>query len=149
MDRGPYNIINSTSSKLCLSAKASGIVEWNQFAFVQQFPTINPEMSVWIVENTYDGNPGNFFLRYAGFAASRIYLRFGQPGAMAVVGLDISNKEFTMHADYVGDGLVAINNHDGSFVADANGDQPVVGAPVTPWGWNHGGNQKWRFVPVT
>jgi hypothetical protein len=147
MNPGNYNIINSTAPDLCLGA--SGGVGWNQFALVQQFPTINPEMSVWVVENTFDGVPRNFFLRYAGFTPSRIYLRFGQPGAMAVVGLDISNIEFTMHADDVGDGLVAINNHDGSLVADANGDTPVVGAPVTPWGWNGGGNQKWRFIPVT
>jgi len=73
--------------------------------------------------------------------------RFGFEGRIPLVTFD-GNQEFEIHFDDVGDGLVAINNHDHSRVIDANGNNPGIGANVSPWPWNGGDNQRWRFVPA-
>lgn len=62
--------------------------------------------------------------------------------------LDLSNPEFALILNDVGDGWVAINNHDETRVFDANGDNPKLGASVQAWKWNKGDNQRWKFVPV-
>jgi hypothetical protein len=78
-----------------------------------------------------------------------LYLTFGQ-SPMEVKPLDPNGTEFYIVLDDVGDGFVAINNHDESLVVDANvhySDQGVPTGEVTPWNWNGGSNQRWRFVP--
>jgi hypothetical protein len=57
--------------------------------------------------------------------------------------------EYAMILNDVGDGWVAINNHDETLVFDAQGDHPELGASVQGWKWNKGDNQRWKFVPVS
>ena len=89
------------------------------------------------------GNPGLLLQHIdTGF-----FLTFGGD-SMQVQPLVPNGVEFYIVLDDVGDGFVAINNHDGSYVVDANGDTPDVGALITPWKWNGGDNQRWRLVQL-
>jgi Ricin-type beta-trefoil lectin domain-like len=143
-DNGYYNIILATSPNLCLGAALGSPVT----AKVSAFPSDMPRGSIWKVENVGWAPPGAFNFQYMGGNIGPLYARFGT-SPIQIAPLEQVNEEFLLYTDDVGDGLVAINNHDRSFVMDANGDNPVVGAKVTPWKWNGGNNQRWRFVPTT
>jgi hypothetical protein len=51
-------------------------------------------------------------------------------------------------ADDTGEGLVAVNNYNKSRVFDVQGGNAVLGAPVIPYGWNGGANQRWRLNTI-
>jgi len=70
-------------------------------------------------------------------------IRFGSE-ALSLYPLDSMEPEFVLYADDVGDGYVAINNHDKSRVLDVRGGNRTAGASIFAWPWNGGENQRWR-----
>jgi hypothetical protein len=134
MDAGTYIVYLSTSDTACLGVDGN----WHG-----QLVTANTSNSstTWLVE-AIPGTP-NVYMRHV---QSQRFARFGHSDSIHVDPLQSSDKEFVIKLDDLGDGLVAINNHDRSYVMDANGNHPSVGANVSPWKWNRGDNQRWRFV---
>lgn len=100
---------------------------------------------IWTVEKVGWAPPGACWMLYKPLS---LYARFGDSSAIICAPIDLTGEEFLIYFDDVEDGLVAINNHEHNSVMDANGNNPNAGAPVTPWGWNGGMNQRWRFVPA-
>ncbi len=142
MNEGQYYVMLGNSSDLCLA----GTQPLNGVCKIFHFPFITPYQPVWAVTKVADwAPPGSFYLQYV---PMNVYARFGVSGKIPLAPLVSGNEEFLIHFDDAGDGLVAINNHDHTYVMDANGSNPGVGANVSPYKWNGGDNQRWRFVPA-
>lgn len=130
---GQYVVFLKYGSNLCLGVDADSkcqIVDYNSAS----------SAATWNLLSVA-GNPG-LLLQHIDTGR---YLTFGQ-SPIEVKDLVPNGIEFYIVLDDVGDGFVAINNHDESLVVDANGDTPSAGASITPWNWNGGDNQRWRFV---
>ena len=68
--------------------------------------------------------------------------------------IDVQNKEFNINFDYLDDGLVAINNHDRSFVMTAWANDTPYPNQVTAarWGFHLFGfssHQRWAYTEKT
>jgi hypothetical protein len=138
MDAGNYYVMLNRSQTLCLAAAGSpGKCRLSKFPFSNGLPP------VWTLSKVGWAPPGAFWMLYTPMS---LYARFGDSSAIIVAPIDLVGYEFLIYFDDVGDGLVAINNHGHDSVMDANGNNPGVGARVTPYSWNGGDNQKWRFV---
>jgi hypothetical protein len=143
MQSGTYIIFLGTGSlanQLCLGVKTAP--NGKKSCTVATFDPAS-SATTWLLA-TVPGTDSESGL-YLQHLDSQLCPHFGQSPILCDT-LDPFNKEYFLRLDDLGDGQVAMNNHDRSYVMDANGDSPGVGANVTPWKWNNGGNQKWRFI---
>lgn len=113
---------------------------------VKTLNNIDPANENWIVK-PIEGTDGFRISRVGDPNSAVTFISTGDPIQLGF--LDPTNQESVLHADDVGDGWVAINNHDRTRVFDARGDYPAPGADVLCEPWNHGDNQRWQFVPVS
>jgi hypothetical protein len=142
MKDGKYYIMLGHSDMLCLA----GTQPLNGQCKIFRFPFIIPEQPVWAVATVQGWAPPNSFSMQ--YLPMSVYAHFGVSGKIPLGPFQEGGDEFLIHFDDVGDGLFAINNHDHTYVMDANGDNPSAGANVSPYSWNGGNNQRWRFVPA-
>jgi hypothetical protein len=75
--------------------------------------------------------------------AQQKFAAFGN-SPIQLVTFDATNVELFLLLQPVGDGWVAINNHNASRVMDTNMSDPNFA--VSPYKWNGGANQQWRLV---
>jgi hypothetical protein len=136
---GTYQLQSQANPLLFLGVTATG----------DEFVVINVAQPVtWTVEGT--DFPQHLWLPGAG--GNRAYLHFGQSPLLAGP-LDPSAIESQLGIFQQPNGSYAIGNHDHSYIADQNGDQPSAGNPVIPWSVNVVSgppqpNQLWILVPV-
>jgi hypothetical protein len=80
--------------------------------------------------------------------ASQAWLAFDLSNDTLVLASNFPPEldDFTIILNDVGGGYVAVNRYDEKRVMDANGDNPGAGAAVTPYPWNGGNNQRWKFI---
>ena len=133
---GYYVIFSKQGSNTCIGLDSSNNLCLQTFDATKSATT-------WLVEPAA-GSDG-FYLQHedTGYCP-----HFGQDGSMPCASLDPNNTEYVIMADDVGDGYVAINNHDRSRVFDAKGAKNSVGTAIIPFRWNGNDNQKWRFTPT-
>lgn len=143
MQSGTYIIFLGTgsgSNQYCLGTEVS---DQRRHCVVARYDA-NSSKNTWILSTA----PGTddmegFYLQHLD---TQLFAHFGSDSGIYLDPLNPNSVEYFLRLDDVGDGQVAINNHSDDRVMDANGDDAGVGALVTPWKWNRGDNQRWRFV---
>lgn len=97
------------------------------------------------------GGTSLYYLCYITSDSRLLYTYFGATGdSITLVESDPWDPNLQVRLDQTDGGWVAINNHDGSRVFDGSGNGPYSnGNSVICYPWNGGGNQQWKFLPVT
>ncbi len=145
---GKYRIIlkANQSSALALGVKFTPVRPGVSNPTLILMNQSDPALGTWSVE-PIEGTDG-FRLIYSDVLNGAVTFKStGDP-----IGFNITNpynEECVLHADDVGDGWVAINNHDRTRVFDGRGDDPTVGSDVICFAWNGGDNQRWQFIPIS
>jgi hypothetical protein len=84
---------------------------------------------------TLEGSGLPQHLSFSDPGGTRVYVHFGQ-SPLEASPLDPSAMESQIAVWQFPNGSYAIVNHDRSYIADQNGDQPNAGNPVIPWSIN-------------
>jgi hypothetical protein len=140
MQSGTYVIFLGTGSgtnRYCLGVR---VTDGRPNCVVVDYDP-NSSAATWLASPTSE--PNGLYLEHLDTNKA---VHFGDSKAIYLDEIDPNDMEFFITLNNTGDGQVAINNHDASYVMDANGNNAGPGAPVTPRKWNGGNNQKWRFI---